>query len=38
MTFKDVFGQLKAIDRAAVSLLEAAGSIRMRGLGGQCAR
>lgn len=34
MTFKDVFGQLKAIDRAAVSLLEAAGFHPDEGLGG----
>lgn len=34
MTFKDVFGQLKAIDRAAVSLMEAAGFHPDEGLGG----
>lgn len=34
MTFKDVFGQLKAIDRAAVSLMEAAGFHPDEGPGG----
>ena len=34
MTFKDVFGRLDAIDREAVSLLEAAGFHPDEGLGG----